>query len=261
MKKGIKRLIGKKGLTLVEILVVLVVSSILIGCAMGMFMPINNLLNATKADAHLDSACNTINEFIRASVQNARYLSVMPVGSVSSKLTDYQNLVSADSTLKIKALAVLKSSDANDPNQNYRLYSYDSVSNASDFNNPSDQNNGVFLPAFYENSSYVFTFSATTDTVGDVSDPNSYTTASYIRLNSIFLKKDSATSTGKPTSQEKSLTFKILNGNVNFGGNTSGSYVNPSGYYDLNAYGDGIVILYVVKDIDGYYSSLPNPSP
>lgn len=258
MKKRIKRLFNKQGFTLVEVLVVLIITSVLLLCATGMLTPVNRLLNTTKADAHLDAASNTINEYIRGTIQKAKYISIAPVGSAS--LTACQTYIGSDTTLKINALAVLKSNDpTNDPNENYRLYSFENVSDVSVFSSPSDENNGVFNPAYYENASYVLTFSKQ-DQPG-AANPSAYTSSSYMKINSIFLRKDSPTSNGTPTSQEKSLSFKMLDGSVNFGGNTSGSYKNVSGDYDLTAYGDGIVILYVVKDIESYYNSLPNPSP
>lgn len=77
MKKFYKRILNKKGLTLVEILVVLIVTSILLACAMGMLAPVNNLLNSIKSNAHMDTMCDTVNEYIRGSLEKAEAVSII----------------------------------------------------------------------------------------------------------------------------------------------------------------------------------------
>lgn len=87
MKKRFKRLLGKKGLTLVEVLVVLLVSSILLGCAIGMLSPVKRLLNSTRSNAHMDIMCDTVNEYLRGSIEKAEAVSIiMYPDSIS---TDY----------------------------------------------------------------------------------------------------------------------------------------------------------------------------
>ncbi|MBD5104556.1 MAG: prepilin-type N-terminal cleavage/methylation domain-containing protein [Ruminococcaceae bacterium] len=77
MKKRLKRLLNKKGLTLVEILVVLIITSILLACAMGMLTPVNNLMNSIKGNAHMDTMCDTVNEYIRGSMEKAEAVSII----------------------------------------------------------------------------------------------------------------------------------------------------------------------------------------
>lgn len=77
MKIFYKRILSKNGFTLVELLVVLIVSSILILCATGMMMPVRNLLNTSKSNAHMDTACDTINEYVRKSVEKADAIGVV----------------------------------------------------------------------------------------------------------------------------------------------------------------------------------------
>lgn len=78
MKIFYKRILSKKGLTLVEILVVLIVASVLLLCATGMLAPVNNLLNSVKSNAHMDTACDTITEFLRGSISKAEKVCVLP---------------------------------------------------------------------------------------------------------------------------------------------------------------------------------------
>lgn len=249
MKKRLKCLLNKKGFTLVEVLVVLIVSSILILCATGMMRPVNGLLNTTKADAHLDAVNDTVNEYIRRTIQNAKYLNIISKSDVDTALPTYSAIASTpNANLKINALAVLKKTDS-DGVDRYRLFEFEDVTNTSVFNNPDDDTYGVFKPAFYENASYMLTFSADADTVTPDGEA-SYNTANWLKITSIFVKDN------KPTSQEKSLMFKVLGVNenkVNYGGATTLNYKNASGEIDaasVSAYGDGIIILYMVTDFD-----------
>lgn len=87
MRNRIKLLLRKKGFTLVEMLVVLVVSSILLGIAMGMLRPVTSLLNTLKGNAHMDAVSNTGNEYIRGCMEKAVAVSVVPY----SKLNDLKD--------------------------------------------------------------------------------------------------------------------------------------------------------------------------
>lgn len=135
MEKRLKRLLGKKGLTLVEILVVLVVSSILLGIAMGMLMPVTRLMNSLKGNAHMDATCNTVNEYIRGSLQGATSISIYTYpddgtdidgAAMNTQWEAYQAKAQAEG-YKVKALAVLRNY-----NDDYRLYDFGDVTNLSD---------------------------------------------------------------------------------------------------------------------------------
>ena len=76
MKKDIKRIFNKKGLTLVEILVVLLVSSIILAIAMNMMGPVNNLMNSVRSNAQMDMMCDSANEYIRGKIQAAESLKI-----------------------------------------------------------------------------------------------------------------------------------------------------------------------------------------
>lgn len=86
MKKFYKRILNKKGVTLVELIVVLFVSSILLGIAIGMLKPVTNLLNSIKGNAHMDTLSDTVNEYIRGSLDKA----------VDAKILVYPDALSED---------------------------------------------------------------------------------------------------------------------------------------------------------------------
>lgn len=133
MKKRLKRLCSKKGLTLVEILVVLIVSSILLGCAMGMLPSVKNLLNSAKGNAHMDVMCDTANEYIRGSLQSAKDVSIFVYhddGDGAAAEVEFNALVDQWTAYKnnlqqgdqIRVIGVLK----NFPGD-YRLYDFGNV--------------------------------------------------------------------------------------------------------------------------------------
>lgn len=134
MKKRFKRLWGKKGVTLVELIVVLAVSSIILGIAMGMLLPVSRLMDSIKSNAGMDAACDTINEYIRSSLQNATGVSIFnyPDGSITSdadamktQWEEYEK--DASKGYKIKALAILRNY-----NDDYRLYDFGDVTTFND---------------------------------------------------------------------------------------------------------------------------------
>lgn len=140
MKKRLKRILNKKGLTLVEILVVLIVSSILLGCAMGMLAPVKNMLNSAKSNANMDIMCDTANEYIRGSLQNAKDISIFvyhddgdgagintEFTALGDQWTAYKNNLKKGD--QIRAIGVLK----NYPGD-YRLYDFGDVSDIEKVN-------------------------------------------------------------------------------------------------------------------------------
>lgn len=131
MKKSFKNLLNKKGLTLVEIIVVLLVSSILIGIAMGMLTPVKRLLNTLKGNAHMDAACDTVNEYIRGSLQSATSVCIIPYSSLNNEAVeavkkqwgDYTKKYTKDKGYIVKALGVMENY-----NGDFRLYDFGDVS-------------------------------------------------------------------------------------------------------------------------------------
>lgn len=146
MKQRFKRLLKKKGLTLVEILVVLVVSTILIGIALGMLTPVKRLMNTLKSNAHMDALTDTVNEYIRGSLQNAEAVNIiMYPDSINTDYwgnsDDHAYIDAADNTIKaawknfsekykasdgykLKAIGIMQNY-----NNDFRLYDFGDVTN------------------------------------------------------------------------------------------------------------------------------------
>lgn len=136
MRKRLKRLLNKKGLTLVEILVVLVVTSILLACAMGMLTPVNNLLNSMKSNAHMDTMCDTANEYIRGALEKAEAVSILiypdetadaatknaAEQAMINKWNDYSAKYKASEGYQLRAVGVL-----GNYNGDFRLFDFGDV--------------------------------------------------------------------------------------------------------------------------------------
>lgn len=342
MKKILKRLLNRKGLTLVEILVVLVVTSILLACAMGMLTPVNNLLNSMKSNAHMDTMCDTANEYIRGELERAEKICVIPysnLDSVKNQWKTYTDSYNASNGYSVRALGVMENY-----NSDFRLYDFGDVT-VIDYSwgyDPSDPmitksaNDGIvpgnafaslmknrdgggrwqkgldghefhwfdaFNEEFYSNGtsgqmnySYQIAFEAT-DTPLDING-SSVDGVSYLTISSQIFKR-----TGKyepkfdgggnivrkvdgkidfdkeakfePANQVRSLSFKLLNGNATLdqSNNVNSVEVNADGVKtvklsedsDGRVGQDGLVILYVVRDIEAYYNltttAAPAPAP
>ncbi len=134
MKKRLKRLFNKKGITLVELLVVLVVSSILLTIAFNMLQVTNRLMTSIKSNANLDTTCDAANEYIRSSLQNAISICVYsyPEADVNPEAeamrTQYEKycktyIEGQPGIYSIRAIGVLKNY-----NKDYRLYDFGDIS-------------------------------------------------------------------------------------------------------------------------------------
>lgn len=271
MKKRLKRLLNKKGLSLVEVLVVLFVSSILIGCAMGMLTPVNNLMNSLKGNAHLDTMCDTANEYIRGKLQNAASITIKTytIGgsttAIENQVDAYKNKTAVDYEFKVKALAVLKN-----PNGDFRLYDFDEVTKATigglvsgtvSSSTNSDNNYGVFNEPFYENTSYIMTF--TNKAAANVTDADGNVigqTTDWIKIASQS-HKTNASGTLEPANQPKTLAFKTLGGGLDFGGNDAPAniYDETNKKFDLSHMSDGFVVIYVTKDFTAAVTTTASP--
>lgn len=331
MKKRLKRLYGKKGLTLVEILVVLVVSSILLGCAMGMLAPAKNLIKSMKSNAHMDAMCDTANEYIRGELERAEKICIIPysnLDSVKNQWKTYTDSYNASNGYSVRALGVMENY-----NSDFRLYDFGDVT-VIDYSwgyDPSDPmitksaNDGIvpgnafaslmknrdgggrwqkglngnefhwfdaFNEEFYSNGatgqvnySYQIAFEANSTTLdinGTAVDGVSYLTISsqVFRRNGKYTPKfddggniirdedgkiDFAEkATFEPANQLKSLSFKLLNGKATLdqSNNVNSVEVDADGVKtiklaedsDGRVSQDGLVILYVVRDIEAYYN-------
>lgn len=284
MKKRLKRLLSRKGLSLVEVLVVLIISSILILCATGMMTPTNGLMNTMKSNAHLDVVCDTANEYIRRRMQNAIAVSIIGYDSSdSSTLTamqqqvhDYAAKTTTDYELKVNAIAILKN-----PDGYYRLYDFENVtesgissliSGAGTSGSTSEGDYGVFNPDFYENTSYVMTF--TNDTLNPVykkdSDGNfvkdadgnpvvDYNTTNWIKVTSQSFREDGS---GGWTlaNQPKTLSYKVFGGNVDFKTNAATDiYDDSTKTFDFTKLDDGFAVIYITKNFNNYSPTSSSP--
>ncbi len=248
MKKGFKSLFYKKGLSLVEVLVVLFVSSLIILIATGMMPTVNSLLNSIKSNAHLDILCDTANEYIRGSIQNSSGVSIISydsLNSVTSGFTLFEKRNDKTFDSNISALAILKNLD-----NNFRLYDFGNIEDAVQLSNlinsHPDDIYGVFNEAFYCDNEYIITFGSTAPTEGtEGSDgtPPVKGVQGTIKINSQCM------SNGKVSNQPRTLTFKVFQGNADFfGTNTTTGMDN------------GVVILYKENDYTKpKNNSMPNP--
>ncbi len=160
MKHRIKRIFNKKGLTLVEILVVLLVSSIILAIAMNMMGPVNNLMNSVRSNAQMDMMCDSANEYIRGKIQAAKSLKIYRL-TEQNMLPGSGGAVPAVSDVYVIAVLNVKSS-ASTPE--YRLFDFGRVASGDEIMaliNESVLNIGnavdkyaVFNEAFYQDSSY-----------------------------------------------------------------------------------------------------------
>lgn len=329
MKKRLKWIFGKKGLTLVEILVVLIVASVLLLCATGMLSPVNNLLNSVKGNAHMDTACNTVNEYIRGMLEKSEAVSIIPYSKFESTDTDvvdevrgqwksYVDKYNYKNGYEVRAIGILENY-----NGDFRLYDFGKVNNidyswgtsfeiktSADGVNPgnafvllvrhrdggSADNGGLngndfhwfdaFNEEFYSNGvsgavnySYEVAFESAGKTLNV--DGGSINGVSHLTVNTQVFKRTGKAYQGdilkfEPANQLKSISFKLLNGNATLGlaENINTVETDASGTKTIKlpidetsgkVTRDGLVVLYVVRDIDAYYTMTapadPAPSP
>lgn len=138
MKKFYKRILNKKGVTLVELIVVLLVSSILLGIAIGMLKPVTNLLNSIKSNAHMDTLSDTVNEYIRGSLDKAVDAKILVYPDVLSEedsdyyknaklaimqaWVDFTGKYKTENGYQVRALGVMQNY-----NDDFRLYDFGDV--------------------------------------------------------------------------------------------------------------------------------------
>ena len=315
--KIFKRILSKKGLTLVEILVVLIITSILLLCATGMLAPVNNLLSTMKGNAQLDTTCNTINEYIRGNLEKAEKICVIPysqIDAVKDQWKTYTDSYNASNGYVVKALGVLENY-----NGDFRLYDFGDVTSidyswGTSFTIKSDNDgstpgnafaslvknrdgggrwqNGLdghefhwfdaFNEPFYStgasndyNCSYQIAFELKS---GDTS----YLTISGQMFKRIGVNKPSHQSGGvtyfeqlakyEPTNQLKQISFRLMNGKATLDRSSDVNSVDvvdgvkyiklapdPNAVLDSDnsvhkQTQDGLVILYVERDIEAYYA-------
>ncbi|MDE6725259.1 MAG: prepilin-type N-terminal cleavage/methylation domain-containing protein, partial [Ruminiclostridium sp.] len=336
MKKRFKRILNKKGVTLVELIVVLLVSSILLGIAIGMLKPVTRLLNSVKGNAHMDTTSNAVNEYIRDSLQTATSVCIIPyskLDSVRNQWAEYTKSYNHSNGYKVMALGVMENY-----NGDFRLYDFGDVTtidyawgstlhlNSATESEPghtfellmNDRDGGgtwqggldghefhkfdAFNEGFYSNGKQAggnyglqVAFTAERDTTTD-EDGNVVTTnnINYLTIyTQVFERKGDYKwdkSEGgityfkdvvelEPANQMKSLSFNMLNGTVTLDQSSNvnkivekdgakvmelaedpnTAFLTAPGKHKMTQ--DGLVILYVVRDLDSILSNPFKPTP
>lgn len=324
MKKFYKLLLSKKGFTLVEILVVLIVASILLICATGMLAPVNNLLNSVKGNAHMDATCDTINEYMRGTLEKAEKICIIPysqIDTLKSQWKTYTDSYNASNGYEVRAMGVMENY-----NGDFRLYDFGDVTviNYSWGYDPSDPlitnsaNDGIvpgnafaslmknrdgggrwqkgldghefhwfdaFNEEFYSNG----TMGQSNNSYQIAFELNNSGGTPYLTVSSQMFRRTGTNqfhssvsgvnyfntlATYEPTNQIKQMSFQLLNAaNATIEGansvNTVDTTADGTKYIKLAAdpnavlesdhsvhkqAQDGIVILYVVRNINAYYA-------
>lgn len=245
MIKRLTQLKGKKGTTLAEVLVAMFITSILMGIAFGMMSTQTKLTATIKSNAHMDSICDTVNEYVRSSIAAAKRGVVFKYNATNlgSITTAAQGYVTSQATNNDKLYALMirypdptQPHDLDNP-QMARIYDFGPLdsSNISSFTGKlsaiMSENDacGLFYDGYYENASFEMT---------------AIVNGTNIKLRSQFRNPY----TGELRNQPRTLSFSMLNG----GSLTSG------GYTDTDEMDDGIVILYTRND-PSIYVTTPSP--
>lgn len=251
MKNFFKPILNKKGLTLAEILVVLFISSVILVITANLMKPVQNLLNSVRSNAHIETLCDTANEFIRSSVQTANDVTVFrlddtaesgdisdeSLNAVDAKLTEYKK-----DGYNVKAIAVLKNSKGS--KGMYRVYDFGVISATSMkdlLQNPSDDD-ALFNEAFYENTSFKLTMGT--------NDPTSK--SNWVNLSSrcYYATNTNVVKEGDYANRDRALSFKLLQGTVRdeaAAKDAEGNYTKDADGKYVQKPGDSFVILYQVK--------------
>ncbi len=252
MKNFFKPILNKKGLTLAEILVVLFISSVILVITANLMKPVQDLLNSVRSNAHIETLCDTANEFIRGSVQTANDVTVFRLDDTSGSVADVTAVDAKLAAYKtegynVKAIAVLKNSQGA-----HRVYDFGVISAASMadmLKNPSDDY-ALFNEAFYEETD--FKLKMGTDATANASEPPK-SSSNWVNMSSrcYYTVKSGSFIEGDPANRDRALSFKLLQGTVHdetAAKDADGNYVqNADGTYAQKP-GESFVILYQVKD-------------
>lgn len=235
MKKLLKRLLSNKGMTLVELIVVLFVSSVILAIAGGLVAPVKELMKSLKSNAHMDTVCVTANEYIRGTVQAATSLHFFGLddgdNDFSAHQTEIMSFISS-AEKDVKALAVLNvSGDPDAPV--YRIFDFGKIASYTELEGlaaaPNEDEYGVFRKEFYEDASCAVEF---------------YQNSSAGWLQVACQSKRYTNDPDEPLismNQKHVLNFKLLNSGVagitvSVGGNGTETNLDPTDELDGHCY-------------------------
>ena len=229
MKKLLKRLLNNKGLTLVELIVVMFLTSVILAIAMGLLVPVKNLMNSMKSNAHMDTVCATANEYLRGTLQTAKSVSLYKLGD-DNAIIDTPT-VSTDSG--VIAILDINAGTSNPPV--YRIFDFGNVQTSAELEsliNAKNKNYYAFFEPFYEGSSYAVEL---------------YNDGKWVQLASqcYRLTKDPSNPT-EPANQKHILNFKLLNGSISgTGADSEIAQIDPDDNSTLElGGGSGYIIVY-----------------
>lgn len=327
MKKRFKLLKSKKGVSLVELIVVMAVASILFGIAMGIVQPVTALINSLKSNANMDTVSDVANEYIRTCLEKSVAISAVAyqdnkLDEIKNTWKTYTDTYTKANGYSVRALGILGSYPGDT-----RLYDFGEVNvidykwGEGDFHLQSakdgaapgtafvtlirDRDGGpgvagighhnfhkfdAFNDAFYANgmadsTNYSFEVAFEIEDKEISSGSSTVTGISRITLYSQMFKrttekvkdadgKEVSKSTYEPANQARSVSFNLLNGFAELDVSHDVNSVETAAdgtkqiVVKTDAWGgrDGLVILYVVRDIDAvlggaYIPSNPSDTP
>lgn len=325
MKKRFKLLKSKKGITLVELIVVMAVAAILFGIAMGIVQPVTALINSLKSNANMDTTTDIANEYIRNCMEKSVAVSAVSyhdLDAIKNTWKTYTDTYKKTNGYSVRALGVM-----GNYNGDTRLYDFGEVNvinytwgtpdHLTHFNsvgeNPPgttfvtlirDRDGGpncgfggnvfhkfdVFTDAFYSNGlqdnlNYSFEVAFEIEDKEITSGSTTITGVSRITLYSQIFKRttekvkdedgnEKKVSGYEPVNQARSISFNLLNGSaeLDISQNVNSIQTEADGTKsikintDAGGGRDGLVILYVVRDIDAvlggaYIPSNPSDQP
>lgn len=238
MEKRLKRLLANKGMTLVELIVAMFLTTVILAIALGMLVSTKNLMNTMKSNAHMDTISSTVDEYIRGTLQTARSLQIFKLEKSDNDFSvfeeDITKLVPEDGSNEVNALAILNTGTDDDPPV-YRIYDLGKINSFSEIisdidltktkpNRPEDDFR-VFYEAFYEDTSCAVEF---------------YKSDKIIQVASQCHKN------GEAINQKHTLSFNLLNGAVTEFKAVDGTNEKTSLNYTEQLTGHCYLILYTL---------------
>lgn len=233
MKKRLKRLLNNRGMSLVELIVAMFLTTVILAIAFGMLVPVKRLMNTVKSNAHMDAMCVTVDEYIRGTVQMANSLKFVVLEGNGIRTDDTDGVVEfLSGHSKVRAIAVL---DTGAGETAYRIFDFGEISSYDNIkkclNEKDEKEYGVFNPPFYEGTSCAVEF--------------------YNAGGKRLQVASQCYRNGEAINQKHVLSFDLLNGSVSgFSAiNGTGEYTNVNIEEQDTIKGQCYLILYTLLDI------------